>query len=80
MSDAKENDVKKKELTREVILRQVEETKKGINYTQTNIALLTQQLHQQQGILNFSEHLLAQFELPAEAKPVDPKKTELEVK
>lgn len=73
MSDVK--DVEKKSLTRETIIKQIEETKKGIQYAQTNITILTQQLHQQQGILNFSEHLLSQFEIPSE-----PKKTELEVK
>lgn len=75
-----EKDKVAKPLTREVLVRQLEETRKGINYAQQNITILTQQLHNQQGILSFTEHLLAQFDIPSEPKEDPKKKTDLEVK
>lgn len=77
MSDVK--DKEKKALTRETLQKQVEETKRGIQYTQNNITILTEQLHQQKGILNFTEHLLNQFDLPSDPKE-ESKKPDLEVK
>jgi hypothetical protein len=75
-----EKDVERKQLSRDILNRQIEESRRAINYAQQSILAFTQQLQQQQGILNYAEHLLAQFEIPEATKPEDPKKTPLEVK
>lgn len=80
MSDVKEKDKELKKLSREILEKQIEESHKAINYAQQNILALTQQLQQQQGILRYAEHLLSQFDIPAEPKPDPKKKPDLEVK
>ena len=78
MSAEKDKELKK--LSREILNKQIEESRKAIHYAQQSIISFTQQLQQQQGILNYAEHLLAQFDIPSEPKEDPKKKTELEVK
>lgn len=79
MSNELEKDKELKKLSREILNKQIEESRRAINYAQQSIVAFTQQLQQQQGVLNYAEHLLAQFDIPSEPKE-DPKKTPLEVK
>jgi len=66
----KKEEVKK--LTRDILNKQVEESRKAINYAQQSIAAFTQQLQQQMGILNYAEHLLKQFDIPEGTAPEKP--------
>lgn len=68
---------KNKTLTREILLKQVEESKAAIGYAQSNIQAYTEQLQQQRGVLKYAEHILAQFDVPEATKPEKPS---LEVK
>ena len=77
MSDVKAKDKELKKLTKEILAKQIQESRNAINYAQQNILVFTQQLQQQQGVLNYTEHLLAGFDIPSEPKPEEPK---LEVK
>jgi gluconate kinase len=79
MSNENKKDKELKRLSREILTKQVEESQRAINYAQQSIVAFQQQLQQQQGVLGYAQHLLAQFDIPAEPKE-DPKKTELEVK
>lgn len=78
MSNEKEKTKELKKLSREILVKQVEESKRGIVYAQQGILQFQQQLQQQQGVLNYAEHLLAQFDIPS--IPEEKKKPELEVK
>jgi hypothetical protein len=71
-----EKDKELKTLTREILVKQIEESRRVIIQVQQNIVSLSQQLQQQQGVLNYAEHLLAQFSFPG----TEPAKSPLEVK
>lgn len=74
MSAENPKDVVAKKLTRELLKKQLDESRRSVSYAQQAIEGLNQQLQQQQGIINFVEHMLKQFDIPSE--PKDP----LEVK
>lgn len=76
MSDEKKKEAKN--LTKEILEQQVAESQKAIENTKQTILRLTDQLHQQVGVLNYAQHILATFDIPAE--PKEDKKPPIEVK
>ena len=79
MSDVKEKDNEQKKLSKEILEKQIAESKRFIEYAQSQVATFQAQIQQQVGVLGFSEHLLKQFDIPSEPKE-EPKKPDLEVK
>lgn len=78
MSDENKKDVEKIKLTKELLQKQVSESKSAITQAQNQVANLSKQIEQQFGVLQYAEHLLARFDIPN--APEEPKKSELEVK
>lgn len=76
MSEEKKKETKK--LTKDILEQQVAESQKAIDTTKQTILRLTDQLHQQVGVLNYAQHILATFDVPSE--PKEEKKPPLEVK
>lgn len=76
MSETKES----KKFSKDILLKQIEESQKVINSARQEIARFQRQIEQQSGVMNYAEFILAQFDIP-EAPKEEPKKTpELEVK
>lgn len=83
MSDVKEptaKDVELLKLNKDFLKKQIEESKKAIQYARQSIAAFSEQVQQQTGILNYSQHLLDKFDIPEAPKEEPKKKTDLEVK
>lgn len=84
MSDEKKpepaKDVELLKMNKDFLKKQIEESKRAIQYARQSIAAFTEQLQQQTGILNYSQHLLDKFDIPEAPKEDPKKKTDLEVK
>lgn len=66
--DNKPTEVTVKVLTREQLERQIAASEQTIQQKRNQIINLTSEVEQQVGILKYSKHLLATFQLPEEEK------------
>jgi len=78
MSVEKKKEEELKLLSKEILEKQIAESKRAINYAQQSIAAFQKELEQQVGVLGYTQHLLKSFNIPS--IPEEKKKSELEVK
>lgn len=72
------NAEQRKQLSKEIIEKQIAESKRYIEQAQKQVALIQTQIQHQIGALGYAEHLLKQFYLPSESGGLVASETENE--
>ena len=79
MSEEKMKDIELKDLSKDVLERQIQASEQLIQQSQNQIIQLQNQIQQQHGIAGLARHILEKFNIPDAKKPEEAK-SELEVK